>query len=133
MEQFFFSDPSRVVDQSKSIGGHWEWDSSEITALSRTHLTPLIETLVRKALKPARIGLQWLPPRTTRTSLPLGEKCICREKGAAIFSGRGLCTKCYSFPAVVSTQPLSLEGRKRRWRIHRVAEKPQWDVSTTFP
>ncbi|KYN30474.1 hypothetical protein ALC56_15170 [Trachymyrmex septentrionalis] len=85
-----------------------------------------------KALKPTRIGLQWLP-RTTRTSLPLGEKCICREKGAAIFSGRGLCTKCYSFPAVVSTQPLSLEGRKRRWRIHRAAEKPRWDVSTTFP
>lgn len=52
MEQFFFfSDPSRVVDQSKSIGGRWKWDSSEITALSRTHLTPLIETLVQKALK----------------------------------------------------------------------------------
>ncbi|TGZ53333.1 hypothetical protein DBV15_08535 [Temnothorax longispinosus] len=63
------------------------------------------------AKAPARVSLQWLP-RTTRTSLPLGEKCICREKGAAIFSSRGLCTKCYSFPAVVSTQPPLLESRK---------------------
>lgn len=47
-----------------------------------------------------------------RTSLPLGEKCICREKGAAIFSGCGLCTKCYSFPAVGSTQPLSPRPEK---------------------
>lgn len=84
------------------------------------------------AKAPVRIGLQWLP-RTTRTSLPLGEKCICREKGAAIFSGRGLCTKCYSFPAVVSTQPPSLESRKERWRIHRAAENSRRDVSTAFP
>lgn len=37
------------------------------------------------AKAPARIGLQWLP-RITRTSLLLGEKCICREKGAQPFS-----------------------------------------------
>lgn len=81
----FFS-PFCVVDQSKSIGGHWEWDSSEITALSRTHLTPLIETLVQKALKRRPASVLQRLPRTTRTSLPLGEKCICREKGAQPFS-----------------------------------------------
>lgn len=48
---FFFQTHPGVVDQSKSIGGRWKWDSSEITAQSRTHLTPLIEILVQKALK----------------------------------------------------------------------------------
>jgi len=84
------------------------------------------------AKTPARIGLQWLP-RTTRTSLPLAEKCICGEKEAAIFSGRGLYTKCYSFPYKVPSfllnrpRPRTEKGGSEftAWR-----KNPWQDVST---
>lgn len=113
MEQFFFF---RLIPCCRSI----EIDRRALEvglernygAIENTFNAADRNSSVKGAKAPARIGLQWLP-RTTRTSLPFGEKCICREKGAAIFSGRGLCTKCYSFPAVVSTTTALTREQKK--------------------
>jgi len=133
---FFFQTHPILVDQSKSIGEHWKWDSSEITAPSRTHLTSLIEILVQKALKcrPASVCSGYRAQRARRFHSPRSAFAEKKEQpfsvaAAFIQSATRFRTKCRRFysTALVREQKREVANSPRGGKILGKMYQPLYD------